>query len=64
MVGLTDSEIEVLRICNGEDVPGWQKGAAMNACAEFLQGSGYVDHRYEITKKGKALLARLEVFEK
>lgn len=56
MAHLTDMDIEVLRILNGEDVPGWVPGAAMNVCAEYLRKLGYADWGYEITDKGRAFL--------
>lgn len=56
---LIEMEIEVLRILNGEDVPGWVAGAAMNACAETLRNRGYASFGYTITDKGVALLKEL-----
>ncbi len=56
MAHLTDMDIEVLRILNGEDVPGWVAGAAMNVCAEYLRKHGYATFGYEITDKGRAFL--------
>lgn len=53
---LTDMDIEVLRILNGEDVEGWVPGAAMNVCAEYLRKLGYASFGYEITDKGRAFL--------
>ncbi len=49
---LIDMEVEVLRILNGEDVPGWSWGAAMAACCEHLKQQGYASGMYEITEKG------------
>lgn len=56
----TQHELEVLRILNGEDVPGWVAGAAMWACAASLVGMGYARGTYEITQSGKDYLASLE----
>lgn len=53
---LIDLEIEVLRILNGEDVPGWTYGAAMNVCCETLKHQGYATGWYEITDKGRTFL--------
>lgn len=50
---MTRHEEEVLRILNGEDVPGWVAGAAMWACAEWLKDNGYAEGQYKITQKGK-----------
>ena len=56
---LTKYDIEVLRILDGEDVPGWRWGAAMGECCEFLKEKGYAKGQYEITDSGKAYLKRL-----
>lgn len=53
-------EIEVLRILNGEDVPGWTWGAAMAVCCTTLKAMGYARGMYEITQKGREYLARLD----
>ncbi len=53
---MTSHEKEVLRILNGEDVPGWCWGAAMAVCCEWLKGHGYAKGMYEITDKGKEYL--------
>lgn len=53
---LTDMEIEVLRILNDEDVPGWTWGAAMAVCCENLKALGYAEGMYEISYKGKDFL--------
>lgn len=55
-----DMEIEVLRILNGEDVPGWTYGAAMNLCCENLKVMGLAQGMYEISPKGREFLASLE----
>lgn len=55
---ITSLDIEVLRILNGEDVPGWSWGAAMTMCCEFLVGIGYAKYGYYITDKGKEFLKR------
>lgn len=52
-----DLEIEVLRILNGEDVPGWTWGGAMGVCCENLRSMGYAKGHYEISDKGKAFLS-------
>lgn len=57
--GLLDMEIEVLRILNGEDVPGWTWGAAMAECCSGLKARGYAKGTYEITDRGRELLAAL-----
>ncbi len=53
---LIDMEVQVLRILNGEDIPGWQWGAAMAACCETLKDQGYASGMYKITEKGKQYL--------
>lgn len=57
--GLNQWELEVLRILNGEDVPGWEAGAAMWACCGYLKSKGYAEGHYTITTKGRALLAAM-----
>jgi hypothetical protein len=54
--GLTTHEVEVLRILNGEDVPGWVAGAAMNECCSALKGKGYAAGTYHITDQGRDFL--------
>lgn len=56
---LNKHDVEVLRILNGEDVPGWRWGAAMSVCCEHLKGLGYAKGSYDITDKGKAFLENL-----
>lgn len=56
---LCDMDIEVLRICNGEDIPGWTGGAAMNVCCSFLKNRGYLNFDWSINDKGRALLEAL-----
>lgn len=51
-----DLELEVLRILNGEDVPGWTWGAAMSVCCENLKSMGFAKGMYEISDKGKEFL--------
>jgi hypothetical protein len=51
-----EQEVEVLRILNGESVPGWTAGAAINACCENLKSMGLAKGMYEITDKGKEYL--------
>lgn len=53
---MNEMEKEVLRILNGEDVPGWSWGAAMSACCEWLKENGYAQGLYEISEKGKEYL--------
>lgn len=53
---MTKYDEEVLRILNGEDVPGWTWGAAMAECAEWLKKNGYAVGNYEISEKGKNYL--------
>ena len=57
--GICPAEIEVLRILNGEDVPGWCWGAAMSVCLQSLKSRGLAQGLYEISPKGKDFLARL-----
>jgi hypothetical protein len=57
--GMTDMDVEVLRILNGEDLPNWGWGAAMAACCSYLKGEGYAQGLYEISPKGKQLLKDL-----
>lgn len=54
--GLVSSEVEVLRILNGEDVPGWVAGAAMNECCEVLKSKGLASGLYTITDAGRNFL--------
>lgn len=54
-----EMEIEVLRILNGEDVPGWRWGGAMSVCCENLKSLGLAEGLYEISDKGKAFLKEL-----
>lgn len=53
---LTQHEIEVLRILNGEDVPGWCWGAAMSECCQALKARGLASGMYHITQAGKDCL--------
>ena len=55
-------EYDVLRILNGEDVPGWSWGAAMAVCCEWLKANGYAQNMYEITDKGRQFLLDNPVF--
>lgn len=57
---LNHHEIEVLRILNGEDIPGWGWGAAMAVCCEHLKEHGYAKGCYDITDKGKNFLKEQE----
>ena len=54
---LSDYEINILRVLNGEDVPGLMWGAAMSAACGHLKGTGYATGLYEITDKGRAAIA-------
>lgn len=56
---LVSSEVEVLRILSGEEVPGWTWGAAMAECLSSLKGRGYAAGLYHITPKGRQYLAAL-----
>lgn len=57
---LNDLEIEVLRILNGEDIPGWTWGAAMSACCSSLKALGLAQGHYQISSAGKKFLADFE----
>lgn len=56
---LTEQELQVLRVANGEDVPGFFWGGWVTACLETLVGRGLVTRgpRYVATLKGRDLLA-------
>lgn len=56
----SELEVEVLRILNGEDVPGWTWGAAMAVCCTSLKAMGYAQGMYEISQNGRDYLARLD----
>lgn len=56
MPDLNSMEVEVLRILNGEDVPGWVWGAAMSVILSRLKGLGYAQGFYEISDKGRRYL--------
>jgi hypothetical protein len=58
---LTDNELKMLRILNGEDVGEkmpW--GAWMTATCESLKGMGLARGTYKITDEGKQYLENLE----
>ena len=57
---LIQQEIEVLRILNGEDVPGWGWCSAMAICCDTLKEKGYAKGCSEITEKGKDFLTTLD----
>jgi hypothetical protein len=57
--GMTDMDVEVLRILNGEELPNWSWGAAMAVCCSYLKGKGYAQELYEISPKGRQLLKDL-----
>ena len=56
MKNLNKYGVEVLRLLNGEDVPGWVAGAAMWNCCSYLVQCGYAKGHYEITEAGKKYL--------
>ncbi len=59
MGDLKNLELQILRVCNGEDVPGFYRGAAVNQMLEFMKGDGLVEvagDRYVPTAKGRAIL--------
>jgi hypothetical protein len=59
-VKLCDYELQVLRECAGERVPGLSWGAAMGAALDVLLVNGLVERRgsrIEATKKGYVHLA-------
>lgn len=51
-------ERKVLQMANGE-IP-WEKGAWVNACAEFLASDGLMTNEGHITSEGRAYLAAHE----
>jgi len=56
-------EIDVLRVCAGEQVPGMQWGAAMGQALECLECAGLVARSggaYAATDKGRSYLAMTE----
>jgi hypothetical protein len=57
---LTEHEIEVLKMMNGQREGEW--GAWVGACLEFLQGHGLCTRgpNYQLTDEGKRVLATLE----
>ena len=61
---LTKMEVEVLRILNGEDVPGWVAGAAMWSCCTYLKGRGYAEGYYTISQKGRDYLSALPALDR
>lgn len=56
---LCPTEIEVLRVLNGEDSD-MPAGAAMWVCCSYLKGIGLATGHYEITQAGRDYLARLD----
>ena len=58
---LNNCDIDFLRICNGEEVPGACWGAWMTECGEHLKSIGLVSGHYEITDKGKEFLRNLDM---
>lgn len=57
---LSEYDVKVLRVINGEDIPGIIAGAALWATAAWLKGRGYAQGHYEIAQKGRDYLAALE----
>ena len=57
---MTAWELDVLRVLNGEDVPGFVGGAACNVACSWLKGRGYAQGSYAISQKGRDYLATLE----
>lgn len=57
---LSVTDISVLRVLNGEDVPGFGWGAYVTPVATWLKECGYVAGTYYITQKGKDYLAELD----
>jgi hypothetical protein len=55
---MTVHDYEVLRILDGQDVPGWTWGAAMGICCEWLCKKGYAKPGYDITVNGVHFLNR------
>ena len=55
---MTRHEHDVLRILNGEDMPGWHPGAAMSECLGWLKEAGYAAGLYHITRKGMDFLSK------
>lgn len=56
---LCEYEVDVLRECNGEQVPGLTWGAAMSVALEALEGEGLIARAggvYSITAKGRERL--------
>ena len=63
MNDLCDYEVDVLRLCAGEDVPGMHWGAAMGQALECLEGRGLVDRgrgAYFATQAGADFLKSRE----
>lgn len=61
---MTDFERQILRHLAGASSPALAWGAAVGAAIEWLHGNGYVTRRmaggairYEISEKGKAIIA-------
>jgi hypothetical protein len=59
MSDLKNLELQILRVCNGEDVPDFYRGAAVNATLGFMKADGLIEvvgDRYVPTAKGRAVL--------
>ncbi len=57
---MTEFEMQILRLLNGEKFNDLQWGAAMSEATEWLSENGYVTAgpNYQITPKGKAAAIR------
>jgi hypothetical protein len=60
---MTQWELDVLRVLNGESVAGFVGGAAANVAASWLKARGYAEGHYYISKKGREYLAGLSALE-
>jgi hypothetical protein len=59
MSDLKDLDLRILRACNGDDVPDFYRGAAVNATLGFMKADGLIEvagDRYVPTAKGRAVL--------
>ena len=59
MSDLKNLELQILRVCNGEEVPDFYRGAAVNEMLGFMTGDGLLEvvgDRYVPTAKGRAVL--------
>lgn len=60
MNDLSEFDVKVLRILNGEDVPEVHGGAGVWASAAYLRNLGLAMGAYEITEMGKEFLENYE----